>query len=917
VKGVLLALGLLLVLTLGVGSADGRTLVTTTVTVQVIGDGTVTSTPAGITCATGNAGTCTAAFTDPPGGVIVLTATPAAGSTFGSWACAGTGEVVFGSTCQIQGDGGTHNVTATFSPSAPGTGSASGTVAVSVIGKGRVTSTPGGIKCGDGKTTCQRIFSAGGSLTASNTAGSWAFGSWNDWDLTTGAPGPCDGSTSSTCTISDADAHQITANFSGPLAPTRTLSVGVTGNGTVTGGNDEIDCGSATTNCTWDVPAGSTLTVLETPDPGNIFSGWGGSCSGTGVSCTVEMGDNKFAGATFVDASTALLTIAVKGAGNVHGPGISCSGPGTCSQGEPLNSTITITAEAAGGYLFSGWTGGGCDGLGTTCMITMDAAKTVTATFAPVLSVTLNGNGSVTAVGGAINCGNGATICSAPFAQNASVTLTATPSLGATFAGWSGACGGTVTTCTVLMSTAKEVSATFIGGTAPAPGGTTGFTLTTTVIGNGTVTGGGINCGTGGTICSSPNHVAGSTVTLTAIPSGGATFGGWGGACIGTTPTCIVLMTSAKSVTATFLGGTATFQLSVSVSGAGAVTGGGINCGSGGSTCTASEIAGTVVTLTATPGPGATFTSWGGSCAGSAKTCTVTITTATTVTAAFASGGTAGTLTLLVSGRGTVSTSLGRCAASGPQRTCVQHFRAGARVTLTATPLAGASFLGWGGSCAGTRRTCTVTLSAARSVTARFSGAPTPTPTTHAVLASLGLPIVKRAGRGFRVTLRFSTTAAGLARVRGLRAGRVAASLSLRVAAGRATIGPFPVAKTGLYTFEVRLAGRTIHWRTCLGRCGAAAPRPNFVLTREAPTVTRSGDVWSVTLHLRANLISAARVRAYRAKKLLVDRRFLGRTGEIIVGPFLLGPGSYTLRLTAVDAYGRVRTLTWIVALAR
>jgi hypothetical protein len=185
------------------------------------------------------------------------------------------------------------------------------------------------------------------------------------------------------------------------------------------------------------------------------------------------------------------------------------------------------------------------------------------------------------------------------------------------------------------------------------------------------------------------------------------------------------------------------------------------------------------------------------------------------------------------------------------------------------------------------------------------------------VLTSLGPPIVERAGTGFQVTLRLTTTATGLARIRGLRAGRVAASLSLRVAAGRATIGPFPVAKSGFYTFEVRLAGRTIHWRTCLGRCGANAPGPNFVLTREAPVVTRTGDVWSVTLHLRANLISAARVRSYRGTKLLVDQRFLARAGRIIVGPFLLGPGSYTLKLTATDAYGRVRTLTWIVALAR
>jgi hypothetical protein len=48
----------------------------------------------------------------------------------------------------------------------------------------------------------------------------------------------------------------------------------------------------------------------------------------------------------------------------------------------------------------------------------------------------------------------------------------------------------------------------------------------------------------------------------------------------------------------------------------------------------------------------------------------------------------------------------------------------------------------------------------------------------------------------------------------------------------------------------------------------------------------------------------------------LVDQRFLAKTGEISIGPFLLGPGSYTLRLNATDAYGRTRNLSWVVALA-
>ncbi|MGH3065970.1 MAG: hypothetical protein ACRDOF_06655 [Gaiellaceae bacterium] len=190
-------------------------------------------------------------------------------------------------------------------------------------------------------------------------------------------------------------------------------------------------------------------------------------------------------------------------------------------------------------------------------------------------------------------------------------------------------------------------------------------------------------------------------------------------------------------------------------------------------------------------------------------------------------------------------------------------------------------------------------------------------PADTAVLTRLGPPRISRAGTAFRVTLRFNTTKAGMARVRGIRAGRAVTSQSRRVAAGPVTFGPLSVSKSGLYTFEIRLGGRTIRWRTCLGRCFAAAPGPAFVLTREPPTTTRQGDVWSVTLHLRANLISDARIRASRGAKTVVETRVLASAGKVAVGPFELGSGSYTFRLTATDAYGRVRTLTWTVALAR
>lgn len=57
-----------------------------------------------------------------------------------------------------------------------------------------------------------------------------------------------------------------------------------------------------------------------------------------------------------------------------------------------------------------------------------------------------------------LNCG---TFCEAFYPKNASIPLTASPSPGSTFTGWSGGCSGTSTSCTVTLSADTTVTATF------------------------------------------------------------------------------------------------------------------------------------------------------------------------------------------------------------------------------------------------------------------------------------------------------------------------------------------------------------------------------------------------------------------------------------------------------------------------
>ncbi|MBP6849376.1 MAG: hypothetical protein KA201_36790, partial [Kofleriaceae bacterium] len=151
------------------------------------------------------------------------------------------------------------------------------------------------------------------------------------------------------------------------------------------------------------------------------------------------------------------------GAGTVTSAplGVNC---GTdCLEDYNAGTLVTLSAAPAVGATFAGWTGGGCSGTGT-CVVTMAAATTVTATFNALtfaLDVTLAGAGSgtVTSAPPGITCGAD---CTETYVYNTSVTLTAAPAVGSTFAGWSGGvCSGTALMCVVSMTAARAVTATF------------------------------------------------------------------------------------------------------------------------------------------------------------------------------------------------------------------------------------------------------------------------------------------------------------------------------------------------------------------------------------------------------------------------------------------------------------------------
>jgi hypothetical protein len=148
------------------------------------------------------------------------------------------------------------------------------------------------------------------------------------------------------------------------------------------------------------------------------------------------------------------------------------------------------------------------------------------------------------------------------------------------------------------------------------------------------------------------------------------------------------------------LSGTGQFALTVipAGDGSGTVTSipAGIKCGA---VCSAVYDGGTLVTLTAAPVAGSTFTGWSGAgCTGTGP-CEVLMNQAQTVTATFTLPAPA-TLTVTLAGTGTgvvTSSPVGiNCGTD-----CTEAYPVGTEVTLRVDPSGTSTFTGWSGGCSG------------------------------------------------------------------------------------------------------------------------------------------------------------------------------------------------------------------------
>ena len=124
------------------------------------------------------------------------------------------------------------------------------------------------------------------------------------------------------------------------------------------------------------------------------------------------------------------------------------------------------------------------------------------------------------------------------FAQNTTLTLTATAADGFVFSGWSGDASGTDNPLTVSMNSNKTITANFIR---------TQYTLNVGQVGEGTITQEVISSGK-----TSEEYNSGDVVRLKATPSSGSIFNSWSGSSTETTNQIDITIDGTKSVTATF-----------------------------------------------------------------------------------------------------------------------------------------------------------------------------------------------------------------------------------------------------------------------------------------------------------------------------------------------------------------------------
>jgi uncharacterized repeat protein (TIGR02543 family) len=334
----------------------------TSVSLTKTGQGTITSSPAGISCGP----TCTSSNFDFARNTLVkLTPAPVTGWDFIGWSgdpsCPGTGPCSFNASTATP-----VLVAANFSIQLK-------TLRVTVIGNGSVTGP--GFACDPDTTPCAQLFPYGTIETlAPAAAPGFKFTGWSQ---------DCSGTSPTTCKPTMTANHSVTATFKQVFGVTVTRQGNSAASGAITAPG--VSCGL---DCAEDYLSGTTVTFSRSAPPTGRTFRWLGDCAfrGTNNSCTLTIDANK---SVIGDYSLQQLGLRL----NVTGPGtVTGLAEGDCTTlnclsivdyGVPVLLQATPSSSPQGEFI--SWTG--CTTTaGTNCSVTLTANRTVAAQFRPVVT---------------------------------------------------------------------------------------------------------------------------------------------------------------------------------------------------------------------------------------------------------------------------------------------------------------------------------------------------------------------------------------------------------------------------------------------------------------------------------------------------------------------------------------------------
>ena len=141
-------------------------------------------------------------------------------------------------------------------------------------------------------------------------------------------PTPAQASSPSPSRVTDDDgaAGSDTATVTVEASPTFTLTVAATGSGSGQVTGPGIACPG---DCTESYPVDTEVVLHAAADPGSVFTGWGGDCTGAG-DCSVTMSSNRSVTATFAMPQNT-------------GPLVEAGGDGTAAEGSLFSRAGSFT----------------------------------------------------------------------------------------------------------------------------------------------------------------------------------------------------------------------------------------------------------------------------------------------------------------------------------------------------------------------------------------------------------------------------------------------------------------------------------------------------------------------------------------------------------------------------------------------